>query len=262
MRAVVLCALCFALVFPSSPAQSRETDTVQLVGFQYPPFYQQGVEGEEGIAMDLAQEVFSRLGVAPEIEIYPLKRALSLLERGEADGTMILIKTPERSRYLHFSEPVMVVRGLIWSAVGREGGAVTFDDLTDLRPYKIGVTRGYSYGPEFDELLETMDVEVANTDYHNYLMLLSRRIDIFPGNEIVAEGLFKTHPELRGKFTHSDNSFMEWTLRIAISKRSPLADKLPAINRILSELKSEGRVDEIVRKYTMQEPETPAPQPH
>lgn len=246
----VLVGVSLMLSLLVSVAWSQEQKTIALVGFKYPPFYQDQGDAVEGIAIDIAHALFARLDLTPVIEVYPLKRTLMLLEQGRADGTMTLIKTPERSEYLHFTDPVMTVRGLIWSAAGRGGGAVTFDTLEELRPYRVGVTQGYSYGHEFDEILKTMDVEVANTDYQSYLMLLSRRTDIVPGNEIVAKGLFKKHPELRGKFVHSEKSFIEWDLRIAMSKKSPYAPLVPQINAVLADMKREGLIDEIVNRYT------------
>lgn len=242
--------LALVLTLLGAPAWSEPGQSIRLVGFDYPPFYIQNDGITRGIAVDLATELFRRLELSPEMHIYPLQRALNALRDGDADGTMILIKTVERDEFLHFTEPVMTVRGLIWSAADREGGAVNFEELHDLRGYKIGVTRGYSYGQKFDELLKTMDVDVANEDYFNYLKLMSHRIDIFPGNEIVAEGLFKAHPELRGKFVHSDKSFIEWVLRIAISRKSQYASLLPRIEEVLSDMKDEGEIDAIVRKYT------------
>lgn len=248
--ALALIGLWLVLILFGTPVRAQTPETIRLVGFKYPPFYQEQGNAVEGIAVDMAQALFSRLDLKTEMEIYPLKRALGLLEQGRADGTMILIKTPERSEYLKFTEPTMVVRGLIWSAADREGGPVNFDSLEDLRPYRIGMTRGYSYGHEFDEFLKTMDVEVANTDYQNYLMLLARRTDIFPGNELVAEGLFRMHPELRGKFVHSENAFIEWPLCIALSRKSPFIDLLPRINAEVQRMKNEGVIDEIVRRHT------------
>lgn len=244
----MIAMLCFSFVWLAP--STGWCKTIRLLGFDYAPFYQQGRGDLEGIAVDLAQALFPRLGLRPEVSLFPLKRALSMLKEGQADGTMILIRTPEREQFLHFTEPIMTVRGLIWSVANRDEGTIQFDTLEDLKDYKIGVTRGYSYGTEFDELLKSMSVDMANSDYSNYLKLIQGRIDIFPGNEIVAEGLFKRYPELRGRLTHSDKSFMEWDLCIAVSRRSEYADLLPAINEVLQTLKDEGVVDRIVEKYT------------
>lgn len=227
-------------------AASEPQQPVQLVAFYYPPFYTNETKPVSGIAVDVGDELFRRLEMKTELTMYPLKRALNNLETGHADAVMILIKTTERQKYLQYTRPIMTVRGLIWTV----GKPVPFYSLEDLRNYKIGVTQGYSYGEDFDSLLKTMQVETANTDYHNYLKLKEHRIDIFPGNEIVAKGLFKKHPELSGQFVHSENSFINWVLRMAVSKKSPLVAKLPEINRILAEMEEEGFIDEVVKRYT------------
>lgn len=250
--ALLLCSVGILLlpIMSAATAWSQETKAIQLVGFDYAPFYQEKDGTINGIAVELAREIFARLGMQPDVSIFPLKRALALLRHGQADGTMILIKTSEREEFLRFTQPIMTVRGLMWSLADREDGSIQFDELEDLKQYRIGVTRGYSYGPDFDRLLEKMNADIANSDYSNYLKLLQHRIDVFPGNEIVAQGLFKEYPELQGKFVHSQKAFMEWDLRIAISRKSQHASMLPAIDAVLSDLKNEGVVDKIVKKFT------------
>lgn len=95
-----------------------------------------------------------------------------------------------------------------------------------------------------------MDVYWAATDYMNYKKLMAHRIDVFPGNEIVAKGLFKKYPELRGKFHHSDKYFIEWILHMGISKKSALQQMLPEINIAIKDLKDGGVIEEIIRKHT------------
>jgi len=232
------------------PAKSQGPEVFQLAAFNYPPFYYEENGEVHGIAVDLTLELFHRLDKQVVIKMYPIKRALSYLKSGNKDGVMILIKTPQRETFATFTDPVMTVRGLIWSSAEREGGAVNFKSLDDLRPYVVGVTRGYSYGHEFDEILKTIRTDVANADLYNYKKLISGRIDIFPGNEIVAKGLFKLHPELKGKVVHSDRSFIEWVLHMGISKKSRLVSMIPEINRVLAEMKAEGVIDVIVDEYT------------
>ncbi|TDT88652.1 amino acid ABC transporter substrate-binding protein (PAAT family) [Pseudodesulfovibrio indicus] len=247
---VLFSALLLLSALSSVPAAAGERQTIHLAAFDYPPFYMEERGQVNGIAVELGRALFNRLDLNVEFTMYPLKRALSYLQSGEKDGVLILIRTPERERYAAFTDPVMTVRGLIWSSAEREGGPVNFDKLEDLRDYTIGVTLGYSYGERFDEMLENMRVDTASTDYANYRKLLSGRIDIFPGNEIVARGLFRLHPELRGKFDHSERSFMEWVLCMGVSRKSPFLPMIPEINKALADMRDEGLVDEIVGRYT------------
>ncbi len=153
----------------------------------YPPFYYEEVNSINGIGVDLADELFRRMNIKAVYKKYPLKRALQSLKTGSADGMMILIKTNERENNLKYTLPVYTARGVLWSSANK--APVDFKDFSDLDRYKIGITRGYSYGEKFDAYLKTADTDLANSDYQNYRKLLAGRIDIFPGNEIVAGGL-------------------------------------------------------------------------
>ncbi len=238
------------LLIPFS-AFGETVSRVNLGAFDYVPFYAEENGSLQGIAVDVAGELFRQMNMETETAMYPLKRLLQNLERGDTDAVMILIKTPERETFLHFTVPIVTVRGLIWSAADRKGGAVEFEKLEDLKPYRTGATLGYSYGAEFDAVLKTMPyVDTASSDILNYKKLAAGRIDIFPGNEIVAKGIFKRNPEFKGKFVHSRKSFIEWPLHMGISRKSGLAERLTEINRILTELRDNGFVENAVKKHT------------
>lgn len=243
-----LTSLCLLVAF-STGAYAKEV-TIHFAGFNYPPFYFEEDGRWQGIAVDLIDELSKRLDMKSDLTMYPFTRSLSHLKDGKVDGIMILIKNPERAKLIRYTIPILRVRGLIWASADRVDGAVDFQDLNELSEYKVGVTRGYSYGHAFDELLKNMDVEVANADLLNFRKLMSHRIDIFPGNEIVAHGLFREHPELRGRFVHSADSFISWDLHMGLSKRSHMIAFLPEINEVLEELIAEGFVDRLVEKYT------------
>ena len=238
------------LLFVTFSASGQTTDTVKLVAFEYPPFYYEEQGQIKGIAWELVQELFHRMNRKIDISLYPLKRALYLLENSEADALMILIRTNEREEYLNFTIPVISVRGLIWYAGDRDDGPISYQSLDDLKEYTVGVTLGYSYGQEFDDKIrEFPRVESAATDVQNFRKLQAHRIDIFPCNEILARGIFNRYPEFQGAFSHSDRSFILWNLRMGIGKESVLAGRVQEINRIISDLRSEGFVDAVVDKY-------------
>ncbi|MCP4118435.1 MAG: amino acid ABC transporter substrate-binding protein [Desulfobacteraceae bacterium] len=245
-----LSALFVCIFAISAGLCARETNVVKLAAFNYPPFYYEKDNMVQGIAVELVDELFSRMNMKLEIKIYPLKRALKNLKTGRHDAIMILIKTPEREQYLSYTSPVVTVRGLIWWAADRKGAGIEFERLEDLTPFRIGVTRGYSYGVEFDNLLKKMTVEVVNSNASNFKKLLWHRIDAFPCNEIVAKGIFKNNKAFEGKFVHSKKAFIEWVLHMAISKKSGLTDKIDEINSIIDDFKKEGFINNTVKKYT------------
>lgn len=234
----------------SAAVFAGESNVIQLAAFDYPPFYYEKENRVQGIAVELIDELFSRMDMKIEIKIYPLKRALANLKTGKNDASMVLIKTPERKQYLVYTAPVVTVRGLIWWAADRKRSGIAFERLEDLTPFNLGVTRGYSYGIELDNILKNMTVEVVNSDLLNFKKLLWHRIDAFPCNEIVAKGLLKSNKTLQGKFIHSKKSFIEWELHMVISKKSGLTDKINEINTLIDDLKKEDFINNTVRKYT------------
>ena len=93
------------------PLYGENSKKVTLAAFDYPPFYFSENSTVNGIAVDVAVELFRRMDTEPVFKMYPLKRALSNLEYGYSDGLMFLIKTAERGKYLDYSIPVFKVRG-------------------------------------------------------------------------------------------------------------------------------------------------------
>lgn len=248
--ALMLCAVICTVQTAKAATPSSEESTVRLAAFDYPPFYFGNGTEVHGIGVDLVRELFGRMGLDVKIGLYPLKRALQQLKTGGEDGIMILIKTPAREQFIDYTDPVISVRGLIWAAADRPDINLDFKRLAEIRHYKVGVTRGYSYGYTFDELLKRVRAEAANSDLSNFRKLISHRIEIFPCNEIVAKGLFKLHPALADEVVHSTDSFMEWVLHMGISKQSPLRSRIPEINEILAQMKEEGFIDRTVERYT------------
>jgi len=240
------CHITSILLLLTASLPGAELKEIHLGGFNYPPFYTKKNEVACGVGVELAHELFKRMNIKPSVLIYPMSRLLYKMKSGQTDGALFLLKTSERSKYLRYSIPIMTIPGQLWSAAGRQGGAI---ELKDIGKYRVGVTQGYSYGEKFDSLLKKLNTASAYSDYANYKLLLAGKIDVFPGNELVAKSLFKTHRELNKKFIHGKSSFVNWEFHMVVSKKSPLIKLLPEINKHIADLRNEGVIDAIVSKY-------------
>ena len=248
----IIGTVCTTLVlgFCTSAVFCQENEKIKLGAFDYPPFYLKETNKIQGIGVDLGNELFKRLHLETEQAMYPLKRALIYMEKGFVDGVMILVKTSEREQYLIYSEPLIPANGYIWSAADREGGPIHFEGLEDLRPYKIGITIGYSYGPSMDEFLKSTGTDAAHEEYYSFRKLLAHRVDVVPATAIIAKSMIKRHPEFHGKFVQSNRSFHESSYYMGISKKSRLAQMMPLINKTIADMKAEGVITEIIKRYT------------
>lgn len=245
-----VCSAIMCILLANISFAETKPNRVRLGGFNYPPFYSEENGAAKGIGVDLSRELFKRLNIERTVSICPISRLLYNMKSGQTDAALFLLKTPERSKFLSYTKPIMTIPGQLWSLAGRDGGAIELDKLDDLKNYRVGVTQGYSYGAKLDSVLKTIKPMSAYSDYANYKLLLDGRIDAFPGNEIVAKSLFKKYPELTGKFVHAKAPLVDWEFHIAISKKSPLISLIPEINKHIENLRQEGVIDRIVSKYT------------
>jgi len=79
---------------------------VLLVNDPYPPYVMDdGSKAGPGIDMEIAVKVLSNLGVKTKIQLVPFKRALAMLESGDADLTTTLSFREDRDAYLLWSAP-------------------------------------------------------------------------------------------------------------------------------------------------------------
>ncbi len=115
------------------------------------------------------------LDVGFEVRRYPWKRLLQNLNNGEglAFG---LSKNSERLQTLRFSEPVYV--NYVW-LVTRSDTTFPFSSMQDLKGKSLGVSRGSSFGDEFDRqknILFTAEEDAYGLQ-NRLNKLLSNRMD-------------------------------------------------------------------------------------
>ncbi|MEF2230857.1 MAG: transporter substrate-binding domain-containing protein [Pseudodesulfovibrio sp.] len=167
---VLACAITVSatVVFTTEPP-------ARLVCDVWPP-YQYKTEGRvTGFSTEMVEAVYERLGTPiSSMEVFPWKRALEILESGNAEGLFSVNKTRDRAIFARFpEEPLFEAPWIIWTK--RESPIRTLDDL---KGRSVGVVIGYSYTPEFWEFIQTYcKVEQVTTDDINLQKLANERLD-------------------------------------------------------------------------------------
>ena len=82
---------------------AEDQTTLLVVGNHAPPY--RIIEGTtfSGIYFDAMQEIGQRLGISVKFQDVPMKRALALMESGEADVMVVPNKTPERETFMVYT---------------------------------------------------------------------------------------------------------------------------------------------------------------
>jgi polar amino acid transport system substrate-binding protein len=160
MLLIPTCAFTKDLIFATDP---------------FPPFYYQEAGMVKGLQYELANIIFSKMQTRFRIVFVPWKRALMMAESKMVDGVFGLRKTAERERWISYpEEPLMEVNTVIFK---RKGDPFNYTGIPSLKGKIVGVTKGYTYGNEFDESDIFLKEEVVNLR-HNFLKLLAGRIDL------------------------------------------------------------------------------------
>lgn len=151
-----------------------EPGVMRVVGSADPPFRRFRPEGAGGLYYDLLNEALRRLGWAVHYQEVPSARALRMMEVGEADLMMGLLRTPERERYLSYSQVRLPAEDKAFYA---RPGSMPVRSLADLAGRRIVTQRGKRYGAalQADPPLQLVEVN----DYRAALEMVARgRVDL------------------------------------------------------------------------------------
>ena len=104
----VLVSFVFLVAIDHNLAYAQTAKPARFVEeIDWPPFTP-GYEGmtKEGLSYDLISAVFRQIKIPVTLEIFPQKRVLRLLKRGERDGAIVISKNADREKYITFSTPI------------------------------------------------------------------------------------------------------------------------------------------------------------
>lgn len=231
-----------------SPAHAQEKLT--LCSADSPPWTIQKSKSPsdiEGLAVDIMDELFKRAGADIHLVALPFKRCLENTKSGELDGCFMTIKNKEREQYAEFSDSYLEIPTYVYFSPDKFG-QFEWNSWEDLKPYKIGVQRGFKYGPSFTTASKNMPLRIVEVSdvTEGAGMLLLGRIDLLLINEFRYDYLLLHHPEFRGKLSRAQRPVGIGHVHIAISKRSPSASLIPKLNAVIQEMTSDGTIQKIV----------------
>ncbi len=130
-----------------------------FVTLEFPPLEFTGEDGQPtGIAVDIVRKVMTSLGHEVVIDIHPWSRSLDLVRKGNADAIFTAYRTPEREKFLDYTNEVLIHQTV--SLYARKDSPIIFNgDLTTLKNRQIGVISTISYGPQFDRVRDELITE-------------------------------------------------------------------------------------------------------
>ncbi|WP_281557178.1 transporter substrate-binding domain-containing protein [Thalassomonas sp. RHCl1] len=235
-----------------SATVSAENRTAVIVVEHWPPWeIARDTKKEhvtEGLAVELVRILADRLDIKIALKNAPWGRAQHMIKTGQADVIPMIIKNSEREADMLFTVPVYKDR-LLFTYSTDKFATFEWQRWEDLRPYKIGITRGYNYVSEI--IKEKVSFEQVTTDKMNILKLLHGRVDIIPLYYVSAIAIFKEVPG-HEKLRFAEKPLATKVFRLGISKKSFLAEEIGEINKTLQEMQNDGTFKKILGEYYLQ----------
>lgn len=231
---------------------SANAETYFFAGTSFPSLLEKTADGNfRGLATDIARTITERLGHTIVIDLYPWKRAQLMVKTGKADVLMPPYKTPEREKWLDFSElPILLDKTFFFVRPGS-----SFDwkgDYSLLRGQRVGIVFGWSFGPNFERAKDFVSIDYAPGIDLCFKKLLANRVDMVPTQRREAFASFKRlgltdgqkpiaiFPELSVNFNY---------FGFSKQRRKALSVFKKEFDRIMIQMKENGELSRLLKKY-------------
>ena len=176
----------------SLPAYSQDK-SVSLAYLSYPPYYAADLPNG-GPLTEIVEAAFISQGYQVSRKQLPWSRALQWTQDGKYDALYSAWYRQDREEFFAFSEPLPGNELVLFK---RKNSDISFKTYADLKPYKIGIVRGYANPPGFDEA--GLMLEAVTSDKQNLLKLAGSRIDLVLADKALGNYVLATEmPSAKG----------------------------------------------------------------
>lgn len=236
-------------LFCACPVKAEEAKDVLRVPFaQFVPWKTVMGDGRlSGIDIELMEIIADKMNLKLEVTRYPWKRGLKYLEDGKIDIHTSLLRRPQREAFAYFIDPPYVTRSnkAFFVLQGKEATIGRYEDLKGLR---IGVFEKNHYFKQFDQDSSLNKVHIKTTE-QMFQMVAAGRLDAFVMTQEVGEYKLREFGFddriVKASYVYSK----PMDVHLALSKKSPLADRRDEISSVLQDLLDQGVVEQLKKKY-------------
>lgn len=199
-----------------------------------------------GFEMEIFDAVAGRMGIRATYAGYPWRRCLRLLETGEADALVSMMKTPGRDRYTDYpAEHISLSRAVFFT---KADSPIRYDgNLEALKGLNIGLINGFSYG----EALDRADFLKKNYAMNTKALikkLLAGRNQVAAENRTVVSGHIRKMG-IADRIRFLDPAITTEKLYVGFSTKNALRNLVGPFSEALSAFKQSESYRTILHKY-------------
>ncbi|WP_163832669.1 substrate-binding periplasmic protein [Spartinivicinus ruber] len=242
-----------ALVLITSATYSKlwACKTLRLATGEWPPYVSQDLKHYGFISLVVAEafKLASNDLITVEFQFFPWQRGLMLAKQGKFHGASFWGKSAEREQSFYYSNSLFTAPYVFWHL---KSFKFNWQQVDDLKPYKIGGLIGANYGDAFQqaESAGQLIVERTPTEPPNFMKLLQGRIQLYPLDREVGYSILSKlyQPEQARKIVYHPTPLINPSYYLLINKKTKKAKKIiTAFNIGLAQLKQSGRYEELFK---------------
>lgn len=181
IKTLTIFIVVITLISSSSKGLSEEK-TLSLAVLDWKPYAGEKLENF-GFGSKILTAAFNRAGYTVTFSFMPWVRALKDTEAGKYDAVCYGYYSDKRARMYALSKP-FIESALVFCK--HKDSDISYHSLQDLKPYRIGIVRGFVNTAQFDAATYLKKEEVGN-EILNLKKLLNKRVDLILIDKYVAQ---------------------------------------------------------------------------
>lgn len=244
-----------AAVAEAEPAVTG--DCTLVMGWDpYEPYQFADQDGNvRGLDVELVSEMAKQAGCALTFAQKDWAGLIGDLRSGEISVLAGASKVPERESFAHFSQPYRQETFVLYIRAG-EAERWTAESLAELvggnRKMRIGITDGYIYGAEIEQLLDDAAlgkqfISAPFSEAHA-AGLIDNKIDGMLEDPFVASAMLQ-RKRLSDDIIPGGIRIKTGEVALMFSKASVTPETVQAFDAALAAMRSDGRYDQIIKRY-------------
>lgn len=175
----------FVSLLGSQPAQAAK---VKLMVESYAPYMTPEL-ADNGVMTNLVVEALARMKVKSTIEFSSWIQVEQQIDHHRVLSFMWQKSKPQLKKW-HYSNAFYAQRKRFFA---RTDFNKDISRLHDLRGVKIGLTEGFGYGRQIDDIRSKLSVKTVSSDYLLLQSLLNKKVDLIAIDPLVAVYLVNKH---------------------------------------------------------------------
>jgi len=245
---IILSFLLFCYSFNSYSASDVKKITVACNENNVPVCFWDDNGNPSGIDVDIVRELARRMGMVAEFRLIPWRRLLEEVKHGKVDAAMPMFITAERKSYVSYpNEPL---HESVMTAFARENSTIHYRQVSDLYGKRVGIRRGYSISPEFDQAARSGKIKMTEVSSVTNLirMVLTGRLDVLIDKRVTIEYYMKNNSNTLLNIGEVSRGEAYLALSKSAAMNSDI-ETLLNVSNTLKQMKSDGAYERITNQY-------------